>query len=104
MSNTITRGKAKVGAGTLVVIGSASATWDPASLNDGTGETSSGITVTGAAVGDVVFVRPPYDMQDCVAYGYVQAADTVEIRIQNESGGTRDFAAGAWSVTVVRFA
>lgn len=55
MSNTITRGKAKVGAGTLVVIGSASAT-------------------------------------------------TVEIRIQNESGGTRDFAAGAWSVTVVRFA
>jgi hypothetical protein len=84
------------------LIGTATATWDPASLNDGAGETSSGITVTGAAVGDIVLVAPPYDMQDIVYCGYVQAANTVEIRIQNESGGVINLGSGSWGVAVFR--
>lgn len=81
---------------------SGSVVWDPASLADGVGETSAGITVTGAALGDPVVVSPPYDLQDCVAIGYVQAANTVEIRLQNESAGTRDLGSGTWRVRVLK--
>lgn len=86
---------ALVGVGTLV--------WNPGSLSDGAGETSSGITVTGATLGtDFVLVSAPYDLQDCTITGYVQATDTVEIRIQNESTGTINFASGTWRVAVFR--
>ena len=64
-------------------------TWNPASLADGAGETVS-TTVAGAAFGDMVTVGAPYDLQDVSISAYVQAADTVEVRVQNESGGTRD--------------
>ncbi len=76
--------------------------WNPANLGDGAGETSAAITVTGAVLGDYVAVGAPYDLQDCVATGYVQAANTVEIRLQNESGGARDLANGAWKVRVIK--
>jgi len=77
--------------------------WDPANLVDGAGETSAGINVVGAALGDAVMVYPPYDMQDCLVYGYVQAANTVEIRIQNESTGARDFGNDTWKVKVIKY-
>lgn len=80
---------------------SGSTTWDPANLNDGAGETKS-LTVTGAALGDAVMVFPPYDLQDFIYSGYVQAANTVEIRIQNESGGAVDLASGTWKVRVFK--
>lgn len=76
-----------------------SVTWNPGSLADGAGETTS-LTVTGAELGDFVMVAPPYDLQDCIAQAYVQAANTVEIRLQNESGAVRDLASGTWSVVV----
>lgn len=75
--------------------------FDPASLADGAGATSASITVTGAALGDTVLVYPPYDLEDTIVTGYVQAANTVEIRVQNESTGTRDLASGTWEVAVI---
>lgn len=72
-------------------------------LADGVGETSSGITVTGAALGDYCIVSAPYDLQDMKATCYVQAANTVEIRLQNESGGTVDLASGTWRVRVMKY-
>lgn len=80
-----------------------SATWDPGNLADGAGETSSGITVTGAALGDYCMVSAPYDLQDMTATCYVQAANTVEIRLQNESGGTIDLASGTWRVRTMKY-
>lgn len=77
------------------------ATIDPANLADGAGATFAAITVTGAAVGDAVIVYPPYDMEDTLYVGYVQAANTVEIRHQNESTGARDLASGTWEVAVI---
>lgn len=76
-------------------------TWDPGSLGDGAGETHS-LTVTGAAFGDAVMVGVPYDLQDCVVTAYVQAANTVEIRLQNESTGTRDLVSGSWRIFVLK--
>ena len=85
----------------LKLICSVSVTWDPASLIDAAGETKS-VTVAGAALGDIVLVAPPYDMQDFVYCGYVQAANTVEIRIQNESAATVNLGSGTWKVAVLR--
>lgn len=79
----------------------ATTTLDPASLVDGAGATSQ-VTVTGAALGDYVLVAAPYDLQDLTVTGYVQAANTVEIRIQNESGATVDLASGTWKVKVLK--
>ncbi|CAI6073625.1 hypothetical protein [Cohnella sp. JJ-181] len=80
----------------------ASATFDPSSLVDGAGVTSSPIMVPGAAFGDFVQVAAPYDLQDITATAYVSAANTVEIRLQNESGATVDLASGKWRVLVLK--
>lgn len=78
-------------------------TWNPGNLADGAGETSSSITVTGAVLGDTVQVFPPYDLQAILCTGYVSAADTVAIRLQNETGGPIDLANGSWLVRVQKF-
>jgi hypothetical protein len=70
---------------------SGSTTLDVASLADGAGATST-ITVTGAALGDFVLVSLGVDLQGISVTGYVSAADTVSVRVQNESGGTLDLA------------
>jgi len=85
----------------LKLIAVASVTWNPTSLVDTAGETKV-ITVAGAALGDFVLVAPPYDLEDMTFCGYVQAAGTVEIRLQNESGFTRDLASGTWKVIILR--
>lgn len=79
----------------------ASATWDPGSLADGAGETKV-VTVTGAALGDFVQVSFSADITDMTLSAYVQAADTVECRLQNESGSVHDQASGTVYVRVSR--
>lgn len=74
--------------------------YDPPNLADGAGDTSAAITVTGAAFGDFVTVAAPYDLQGIVATGYVSAANTARIRLQNETGGAIDLASGTWRVRV----
>jgi len=78
-----------------------SATVDVASLVDAAGATSSGITVTGAALGDFVLFSHGVDLAGISATAYVQAADTVEVRFQNESGGTLDLASTTTRVVVI---
>jgi hypothetical protein len=78
------------------------ATWNPGSLNDGVGETSAGITVLGASLGDYVLVAAPYDLQGITCNGYVSATNAVKIRLQNETGGTIDLASGTWKVKVIK--
>jgi hypothetical protein len=77
-------------------------TWDPPSLADGAGVTSSAITITGAAFGDTVTVGAPYDLQGITCTGYVSLADAVKIRLQNETGGTINLVSGDWKVTVTK--
>ena len=78
-----------------------SATLDPTSLIDAAGTTLT-MTVTGAALGDFVLVSAPYDLQDITVTAYVQAANTVEIRVQNEGGATVDLASGTWRAVVIK--
>lgn len=78
----------------------AEVTINPASLIDAAGETQSA-TVTGAALGDFVMVAAPYDLQDITVTAYVSAANTVEIRLQNEGAATVDLASGTWKIVVL---
>jgi hypothetical protein len=74
------------------------ATYDPASLADGAGATTT-VTVTGAVTGDAAFASFSNDLQGILLTAWVSAADTVSVRFQNETGGTIDLANGtirAW--------
>jgi hypothetical protein len=84
----------------MIIKARATVAWDPGSLVDGAGETKA-ITVTGAALGDMVLVSFSLDMQDITISGYVSAADTVECRIQNESTGTVNLGAGTLTAIVM---
>lgn len=83
------------------VVASVTATVDPASLADGDGA-SIDVTVTGAKLGDFVLVGPGVDVSDVLVDARVTAADTVTIRVQNESGGTVDLASSTWNIMVLR--
>jgi hypothetical protein len=80
-------------------IKSGSATYDPTSLVDGAGVTTT-VTATGAALGDFALASFSLDLQGITVTAYVSAADTVTVRFQNESGGTIDLASGTLRVRV----
>lgn len=62
------------------------------------------ISVTGASVGDAVFLGPPSTIEaDVIAFGYVSATDTVTIRAHTASSGSVDQAAATWRVVVLSF-
>lgn len=83
----------------LASILNGSATYDPPSLVDGTGTTTT-VTVTGAALGDFALASFSLDLQGISVTAYVSAANTVSVRLQNESGGTLDLASGTLKARV----
>jgi hypothetical protein len=78
-----------------------SATYDPPSLADATGATTT-VTVSGAALGDFSNVSFSLDLQGISVTSYVSGADTVSVRFQNESGGLLDLASGTLLATTQR--
>jgi len=77
-------------------------TFDPPSIASGAGAVSSDITVTGAALGDIVLVTAPYDLQGIMAFGYVSAANKVKISLFNPTSSTVNLASGKWKIKVLR--
>ncbi|WP_292324340.1 hypothetical protein [Mesorhizobium sp.] len=77
------------------------ATFDPPSLVDGAGTTTT-VTVTGAAVGDAAMASFSLDTQGITVTAWISAANTVSVRFQNESGGTLDLASGTLKATVFK--
>lgn len=71
-----------------------SATYDPPSLADGAGATTT-VTVPGAALGDFASASFSATTSGITITAWVSAANTVSVRFQNESGGTLDLASGA---------
>ena len=67
------------------------ATYDASSLVDAAGETTT-VTVTGAALGDLAIVALNVDLAGMLFTPYVSAADTVSVRLQNETAGTLNLA------------
>lgn len=77
-------------------------TFDPPSLATGAIAVSSGITLTGTALGDHVELYPPYDTQGIAVQAQSSAANTIVISLHNRSAGTVDLASGTWGVVVKR--
>ena len=80
---------------------SGSATYDPANLVDGAGATTT-VTITGASLGDVALASFSLDLEGIMLTAWVSAADTVSVRVQNETGGAINLASGTlrvWSYT-----
>lgn len=77
-------------------------TFDPPSLTTGAFAVSSGITVTGVALGDAIELYPPYDTQGVIYQASPSAADTIKISLINTNSGTIDLASGTWGVVVKR--
>jgi hypothetical protein len=79
-----------------------SCTLDAGSLVDGAGESDT-VTVPGVALGDMVLgFSFGVDKQGVVCHAYVSAADTVTLRLQNESGGTVDLASTTVRIVIGR--
>ena len=76
---------------------SGSATYDPPSLADGAGATTT-VTATGCALGDLASASFSLDTQGITITAWVSAANTVSVRFQNESGGVLDIASGTLRV------
>lgn len=77
------------------------ATYDPPSLADGAGATTT-VTCAGAALGDVALASFSLDLQGITLTAWVSAANTVSVRFQNESGGPLDLASGTLRTRIVR--
>ena len=81
---------------------SATFTWDPASLANGAGETSTAVVVNGAVIGDIVWLVPPYNTQGLKFWGWVESSGVVRARLENDTGSTIDLASGTWGIRVRR--
>jgi hypothetical protein len=84
----------------------ATATWDPAATAATQGaEVSTTVTVTGAAVGDIVKVAHTAFLgaQAAILVGCVSAADTVKVRLINTTAVAVDLATGTLRVVVEKF-
>ncbi|RVH21445.1 autotransporter outer membrane beta-barrel domain-containing protein [Sinorhizobium meliloti] len=80
---------------------SGTATYDPPSLVDGDGASTT-VTVTGAALGDVALASFSLSTQGITVTAAVTAANTVTVRFQNETGGTIDLASGTLKAVVLK--
>lgn len=80
---------------------SGSVTYDPPSLADAAG-TSTTVTVTGAALGDLAIASFSLDTQGIIVTANVTSANTVTVRFQNETGGVIDLASGTLRARVIK--
>lgn len=76
------------------------ATWDPPSLAAGAQQTT-GVTATGAALGDFALCAFSLDLQATVMLAYVSAANTVTVVHRNGTAGAIDLASGTLRVLVL---
>lgn len=79
----------------------ASATYDPPSLNDGDGVTTT-IAISGAALGDMAEAGFSNSLQGILVTAYVSSVGNVSVRFQNETGGVIDLASGTLNVKVTK--
>lgn len=80
---------------------SASTTWDPPSIADGASAATT-LTVGAAALGDAVVASFSNSLGGLALCAQVSAANTVEARLINNSGGAVDLASGTLRVQVIK--
>lgn len=90
------------GVNSPMVVVNSTITFDPPSLATGAFAVSSGITVTGVALSDMIELYAPYDTQGIIYQASPSAANTIKISLINTNTGTIDLASGTWGVVVKR--
>lgn len=99
----------KVGSATsaqaLTYVASGTISVNPASI-PAVSSAETGVTISGAAVGDIIIMNVPASLETGLAYSGVRvsAADTVQVRLTNVTAGAVDGAALTWSYTIIRIA
>ena len=73
---------------------------DVAGIDDGN-DAEFDITVAGASVGDFVIVNGAIDLQTLDIHGNVRAANTVEVTVENSTGGTINLASATYTAIVI---
>lgn len=98
VTGDLVAGTAKVGGGTTIKkITAATVAVDPGSISATSTEAVT-VTVTGAAVGDIVVFQPPALNDDLIFSGAnVTAANTVTLYIYNPTGGAIDDTEKTWT-------
>ena len=81
--------------------GFGSATYDPPSLVDGSGVTTT-VSTPGARIGDASVVAFSNNLQGITATAWVDVSDQVSVRLQNETGSTIDLASGTLRTWIER--
>lgn len=80
---------------------STTATWNPGSVA-AAGQTSTTVTLTGAALGDVALCSFSLDLQLLQLTANVSAANTITCVLQNGTAGPIDLASGTLRVSVLQ--
>jgi hypothetical protein len=63
------------------------------------------VTVTGALTADTVIMAAPAALESGFTFSaFVSAANTITVRMHNNTGGAVDPASATWRATVIRFA
>jgi hypothetical protein len=75
--------------------------FDPPSLADGA-TTTNDITITGAALGDLVTVSFSLDQAGVEMTAYVRVANSVRVILYNSSGGVVDLGSGTMKIRVFK--
>ena len=76
--------------------------WSPGTIANNSSVSSLSISVTGASVGDLVQVSPPYSIGSSLISGHVNSANSVMITIGNLSGSNITLGNGNWYIRVVK--
>jgi len=96
---------ASAGVGTWVEFGNlklqGSTTWDAPSVASGA-QTTTTVTVTGAALGDLCLVSFSLDLQGMQLTSYVSSANTATVVLRNGTAGAIDLASGTLRVRVFK--
>jgi hypothetical protein len=106
LTGLLTTGTFKCGTGssTLSLIKTGTVTVNPGSLTTLTGEVIT-VTISGAAVGDLVVLCPVAAFEALVVGGArVSATDTVKFIVFNGTAGTIDAASASWNYFILRVA
>lgn len=80
---------------------SASKTWDAPNVANGT-ETTTTVTVTGAALGDIALCSLDKSLQGMKLTAFVSATNTVTCVLRNDTGGPLDLASGTLRASVLQ--
>ena len=89
------------GLGTTYPVVNSNQTWDAASIANGA-QVLQTFNVTGATLGDFVLASYQGDLQGLDVQAFVSAANTVKLKVRNDTGAAIDLVSGTWGFRLLK--